>query len=130
MAMKENIQECFPLIDRSLNDEFDFLAGADPVWILNWLTGHKYILKPKKRIILSPNTKEDLFEWVRSDAFSSNCLSLEKYINGQANEKEMLEYAKDLVRGIEYEENPERLREKIRSARWSLNKIELIIKEL
>lgn len=130
MPMKQNISECLPLIDKSLNNEFDFLAGCDPIWILNWLTGKKYILKPRQRVVISPSTKEELLKWVESDAFSSNCLSLEKYIDGSASEKEMLQYAKELVRNIEYETNPERLQEIIRSAKWTLNETKLVIKEL
>lgn len=130
MSMKRNIQECIPLIDKSLDNEFDWLAGCDPIWILNWLTGNKYILKPKQRIIVSPNTKEELLKWVTSDAFSSNCLSLEKYMNGSADEKEMLEYAKELVRNIEYETDQAKLEEKIRGAQWTLNETKLVIKEL
>lgn len=129
MAMKENISECMPLIDRSLEDEFDFLAGCEPIWILNWMTNHKYILKPRKRIIISPSTKEELLEWVSSDAFSSNCLSLERFMNGEASEKEMLQYAKELVRDIEYEDDEEKLSERIRGAQWTLHN-KLIIKEL
>jgi len=128
--MKDSISDCFSLIDKSLENEFDFLAGCDPIWIVKWLTGDKYIMQPKQRIILSPNTKEQFIKWVSSDAFSSNCASLEKYMNGEANEKEMLTYAKELVRGIEYETNPSELSERIRSAKWNLRDVPLIIKEL
>lgn len=130
MEPEKTIQDYLPAIDESLDNEFDFLAGCDPIWIFNWLTQKKYILKPKKRIIISPNTKEELIEWAKADAFSSNCASLERYMNGEASEKELLEYAKDLVKGIEYEYNSEDLKERIRGAKWNLNKAELIIKEL
>lgn len=127
--MKKNIDECLPIIDRSLNDEFDYLAGCNPIWILNWLTSDKYILKPKKRVIVFPNTKEDLFVWVQSDAFSSNCASLERFMNGEASEIEMLQYAKELVRNIEYENDAEKLKETLRCAQWVL-KNKLVTKEL
>ncbi len=130
MTMKNNIQECFPLIDKSLDDEFDFLAGCDPIWILNWLTGHKYILTKRMRIVITPNTKEELIEWVRSDAFSSNCASLEPYMNGEASEVEMFQYAKELIRNIEYESDVEKLKETIRKTEWVLNQTKLTIKEL
>jgi hypothetical protein len=132
MAMKESIQDCFPAIDAALNDELHPLAGCDPIWILNWLTSDKYLtsLKPKKRIVLSPNTKEQLLEWVKSDAFSSNSLGALPYIDGTATEAEMIAYARDLVRSIEYEDDPENLKELIRAAKWNLKDVELLIKEL
>lgn len=130
MAMKKNIQDCIPLIDKSLADEFDLLAGCNPIWILNWLTNRKYILKPKQRIVISPSTKEELLKWVKSDAFSSNCASLEHFMNGTASEPEMLEYAKELIRNIEYETDPKELEERLKSAQWILNETKLEIKEL
>ena len=130
MALKRNIQDVLPIIDKSLDDEFDWLAGSDPIWILNWLTSDKYILKPKQRIIISPSSKEDLLKWVASDAFSSNCASLENYMNGTASEPEMLDYAKELIHNIEYETDPEKLKERLRSAQWVLNETKLEIKEL
>lgn len=130
MAIKRNYKECMFSIDNSLNDEFHFLAGCDPIWILEFLSNKKYILKPKQRIVISPNTKKELIEWVKSDAFSSNCASLERYINGSASTKEMLEYAKEMIRNIEYETDKEKLEETLRCARWILNKTELVVKEL
>jgi len=130
MAMKDNIQDCFPLIDKSLQDEFDFLAGASPIWIVKWLTSDKYIMKPKKRIVLYPNTKEELIKWAEGTAFSSNSMGMLKYIDGSATEKEMLDLVKEIIRDIEYENDPEELKETLRCARWNLNKTELIIKEL
>lgn len=128
--MKSNYKECMSSIDNSLNDEFHFLAGCYPIWILDFLSNKKYILKPRQRIVLSPNTKKELIEWVRSDAFSSNCASLKRYMNGKASKKEMLKYAKEMIRNIEYETGKEKLEETLRGARWVLNKTELIIKEL
>lgn len=132
MSMKNNIQDCFPVIDESLNDEFDLLAGCNPIWILNWLTSDKYLtsLKPRKRIIVYPNTKEQFLNWVKSDAASSNCVSLLPYIDGTANEQQMLKYAQELIRNIEYEQDPEELKERLRAARWNLNEVQLIIQEL
>lgn len=130
MAMKKNIQEVLPFIDKSLEDEFDFLAGANPIWILNWMTDDKYILKPKQRIVVSPSSKEELIEWARSTAFSSNSMGMLSYIDGTATEKEMLNLAKEIIRDIEYETDPEELKEIIRCAQWALNKTPLIIKEL
>ena len=130
MAMKKNIQDVLPIIDKSLENEFDWLAGCDPIWILKWLTSDKYILKPKQRIVVSPNTKEELIEWARADAFSSNCASLERYINGEASEEEMLKYTKETIRNIEYQTDTEKLKETLRCAQWVLNKTPLIVKEL
>lgn len=130
MAIKDNIQDCFLLIDESLEDEFDILAGASPIWIAKWLTDDKYIMKPKKRIVLAPNTKEELIKWAEGTAFSSNSMGMLKYIDGSATEKEMLNLVKEIIRDIEYENDPEELKETLRCARWNLNKIELIIKEL
>lgn len=130
MAMKKNIQECLPIIDESIDNEFGFLAGCDPIWILNWLTDNKYIITPRKRIILSPNTKEELIDWAKSTAFSSNSMGMLKYIDGTATEEEMLKLAKEIIRNIEYESNLEKLSETIRCAKWVLDKTPLIIKEL
>lgn len=130
MAMKSNYKECVSAIENSLNDEFHFLAGCSPIWILSLLSNKKYILVPRQRIVVSPNTEIELIEWVKSDAFSSNCASLERYMNGDASKKEMLQYAKEMIRNIEYQTDKENLEETLRSARWVLNKTELIIKEL
>jgi hypothetical protein len=132
MAMQEDINSCFIIIDKALEDEKHPLAGCDPIWILTWLTGKKFLssLKPRKRIVISPNTKEQILEWVKSDAFSSNCMGALPYIDGTASEKEMLDYARDMIQGIEYETDPEELAERIRSAKWNLKDVELIIQEL
>jgi hypothetical protein len=129
MAMKENFKEVLPFIEASLDDEFDFLAGCDPIWILNWMTSDKYILKPKQRIVVSPNTKEELIDWAQSDAASSNCLSLLRFASRKASDDEMLEYIKNTVRHIEYESNPEDLKDRLRTAKWILGD-KLVIKEL
>lgn len=128
--MDEKLKIIFECVEDSLNDEFDYLAGMDPIWIVNWISGKKYKLKPRKRIILSPNTKDQLIDWASSDAASSNCLSLEGYAHGTATEKEMLEYAKELVDAIEYEHDNEILAELIYSAKYNLDGVELIIKDL
>lgn len=128
--MNSTLEHIFLSIEESLDNEFDFLAGADPIWILNWMSNKRYKLKPRKRIILSPNTKEQLFDWVSSDAASSNCASLEGYAHNYATDKEMLEYAKELVDSIEYEHDEEQLAKLINSAKYNLNGVELIIKEL
>ncbi len=128
--MKENIKDVLPFIDKSLEDEFSFLAGCNPIWILNWMTSDRYILRPKQRIVVSPNKKEELIEWVVNDAFSSNSLGSLPYVNGEASEKDMLNYAKEMIRNIEYETDPEKLKETLRCARWVLNETPLIVKEL
>ena len=127
-----NIKNIVKIIDKSLKDEFDIFAGCDPIWILNFYTNKKYLssLIPRQRIIVSPSTKEELLNWVKSDAFSSNSMGCLPYIDGTASEKEMLKYAKELIYGIEYETNQEELKERIISAKWNLDKTKLIIKEL
>ena len=128
--MKNNLQKCLNSIDQSLDNEFDWMSGISPIKVLNLLSNTKYKLRPKQRIVVSPNVKEDLIAWVVSDALSSNCASLEKYMNGEASEPEMLKYAQELIRDIEYESDKEKLSERVKLAKWSLQEKELIIKEL